>query len=81
MCCEHRKDHDLQSEEEGRCDPAMLCLQAGMMFRISNFLGGNIQETDMNKQIGEWIKRNKWWIVGAVIVLAGLVYLTDRFGS
>lgn len=35
----------------------------------------------MNKRIGDWIKRNKWWIVFAVVLLAGLTYVADRFGG
>lgn len=35
----------------------------------------------MHKSIGDWIKRNKWYIVGAIAVLVALTYLGDRFGS
>ena len=35
----------------------------------------------MNKAIGDWLKRNKWRIIGVVVIVAGIVYLTDRFGG
>lgn len=35
----------------------------------------------INKRVGNWLARNKWWIVGAIVVIAGVMYLTDRFGT
>ena len=35
----------------------------------------------MNKAIGDWLKRNKWWIIAGIVFVVSVAYLTDRFGS
>lgn len=34
-----------------------------------------------NKDVGNWLSRYKWYIIGATAGVALLVWLTDTFGT
>ena len=36
---------------------------------------------ESNRRVGEWLARNKWYIVGVIVALVAVMYLTDRFGT
>ena len=35
----------------------------------------------MNKRIGEWLARNKWYLVAVVVAVVAVAYLTNVYGS
>ena len=33
-----------------------------------------------NKKVDSWLKRNKWYIIGVIVVVALIVYATNTWG-